>query len=257
MAGTSQLLLLLNFLHVSSGQGMSFAEQRGIPVPGQAVSPMDVFSLMSASCLPKGSQDYSARDIIANSLQMLRGGETGERIGQRMLENLAGGVGEIELGPMMGRWIRVLQSASLAPGCVRTHFTSLSSSPYSGVFTSTSYHSLANSAFDTSHGYGVQIGPGPARTLVFPHDDPCPYVVVKRGPINDEGQYEYLILSQFLKSPLIGLARDPMRFEKNHRGEVETFLRTSGFLNPFAPASSAIAYTDFASCPYDSHAPFG
>ena len=58
---------------------------------------------------------------------------------------------------------------------------------------------------------------GPGQTLLFPHDEACPYVVVKTGPVNEDGEYDYLILSQFLKSPVLGLARAPLRFATQHK----------------------------------------
>uniref|UniRef100_A0A0N5AKE8 Mono(ADP-ribosyl)transferase n=1 Tax=Syphacia muris TaxID=451379 RepID=A0A0N5AKE8_9BILA len=71
-------------------------------------------------------------------------------------------------------------------------------------------------------GYGSKYGVEPGETLINTgnNNDPCPYSVVRTGPINSDNQYDYIILSQPLKYPTMVLARSPLKFEKLYKNQV-------------------------------------
>lgn len=51
--------------------------------------------------------------------------------------------------------------------------------------------------------------------------------VVRSGPINDNDQYDYIILTQPLKYPIMVLVRDPIDFDNKYKEEVMDYGRVS------------------------------
>ncbi|VDM56449.1 unnamed protein product [Angiostrongylus costaricensis] len=86
------------------------------------------------------------------------------------------------------------------------------------------------------------------RTYVYMQDDPCPYQIVLVGPRNNgNGQYEYVVLSNWARFPLIGLVRDIRVFYNKYKDQLETELEKEGFINDYS-GSSNIHYSDWSKC---------
>lgn len=56
------------------------------------------------------------------------------------------------------------------------------------------------------------------------------------GPVSASGQYEYVVLSNWAKYPLIGLARDVNHFFAHHRLHMEATLKEQ--VQPLLPEFS-------------------
>uniref|UniRef100_A0A1I7X532 Tyrosine-protein phosphatase domain-containing protein n=1 Tax=Heterorhabditis bacteriophora TaxID=37862 RepID=A0A1I7X532_HETBA len=61
------------------------------------------------------------------------------------------------------------------------------------------------------------------------------------------GQYEYLILSNWARFPIIGLVRNIRSFYKEHKDALENELEKEGFINDYT-GSSSIHYADWSKC---------
>ncbi|PAV73876.1 hypothetical protein WR25_16062 isoform D [Diploscapter pachys] len=86
------------------------------------------------------------------------------------------------------------------------------------------------------------------KTYIYIQDDPCPYQIVIMGPRNQRtGQYEYLVLSNWARYPIIGLARDIRHFYKHYKDEMENKLESAGLINDVT-GNSNIRYVDWSKC---------
>ncbi|KHJ96140.1 hypothetical protein OESDEN_03901 [Oesophagostomum dentatum] len=86
------------------------------------------------------------------------------------------------------------------------------------------------------------------RTYVYMQDDPCPYQIVLVGPRRaGTGQYEYIILSNWARYPLIGLVRDTRVFHNRFKEQLESELEKEGFINNYS-GKSTMRYTDWSKC---------
>ncbi|KAF8355391.1 lpr-7 [Pristionchus pacificus] len=102
-----------------------------------------------------------------------------------------------------------------------------------------------NGGDKTAFGYGLV---NHNVTYVYFQDDPCPYQVVMIGPIDKKsGQYEYVILSNWARFPIIGLVRDIRVFYEKYKDAMEAELEKDGFMNGYS-TQNTIHYTDWSKC---------
>ena len=52
--------------------------------------------------------------------------------------------------------------------------------------------------------------------------------MVKTGPLNSFNQYDYAIISNWVRFPVVVLARDPERFQREHMRDVLEYLERRG-----------------------------
>ncbi|EFO19061.2 hypothetical protein LOAG_09435 [Loa loa] len=132
-------------------------------------------------------------------------------------------VGDINISKLMGKWFVVVDTPSIHQEyCPIFYFELLDKTPYTAIFTVRQY-SRNTEKIKILEGYGRKMGPNPAELLINTGHpaDPCPYSIIRNGPINDNDQYDYIILTQPLKYPIIVLARDPVDFENKYKEEVK------------------------------------
>ncbi|CAJ0946970.1 unnamed protein product, partial [Mesorhabditis belari] len=95
-------------------------------------------------------------------------------------------------------------------------------------------------------GYGI-INNG--NTYVYFQDDPCPYQIVIVGPKHSTGQYEYVVLSNWARFPVIAMARDIRVFYKLYKDKLEDKLTSEGFSTEYAGLSTGhLSYVDWSHC---------
>lgn len=78
---------------------------------------------------------------------------------------------------------------------------------------------------------------------------PLTDLLVKVGPLDKQQRYEYIILTQLLKYPVMILARDPSDFDAFHKEEVKRFLEDNNFYNSLTRAYGMITFLDHKECP--------
>ncbi|KAI6234409.1 TATA box-binding protein-like 1 [Aphelenchoides fujianensis] len=214
----------------------------GIPVPGRRVPTLRFFEFYIASCDPAQRKDISLSKCCTEW--------TPEAIAEKVFRQLSFTVDDLEVEPLMGRWFTVVDSPGLhAEKCVVSEFRLESKTKYTATFSVV--QKSRNEDVVTYTGHGEKIGTDPGNVFVHtghPHD-PCPYFPVKVGPPSGpEGKFEYVVLTQPLKHPTMVLARDPLKFEREFRKEVEEYLKRSDFLNPLAALNHPLQFINQTAC---------
>nr|CRZ23919.1 BMA-LPR-7 [Brugia malayi] len=94
---------------------------------------------------------------------------------------------------------------------------------------------LVNSPHGTpkmGFGYGIIHS---KKVYIYVQEDPCPYQIVITGPKNTEsGQYEYIVITNWTKFPLVAMTRDLAQFNANYRNELIQRLRNEGYIYEFS-----------------------
>ncbi|VDK47455.1 unnamed protein product [Gongylonema pulchrum] len=81
-------------------------------------------------------------------------------------------------------------------------------------------------------GYGI-IHNG--KVYVYVQEDPCPYQIVMVGPKNEQtGQYEYIVMTNWAKFPLVAMTRDLGQFDSKYRDELTQRFRSEGYTHEFS-----------------------
>lgn len=68
------------------------------------------------------------------------------------------------------------------------------------------------------------------------------------GPESNDGQYEYVILSNWAKYPVFGMAKDLDNFFTTQKTDVENILRTKGYTNFFTDIMASVSFSDWSYC---------
>ncbi|KAL3998786.1 hypothetical protein ACH3XW_16465 [Acanthocheilonema viteae] len=198
----------------------------GIPVPGRSVPPMRIFELYAKSCTPN-DRTSAITEQLSNLLRSLDAND----IANNLYNSLYMAVGDINVTKLMGKWFVVVDTPSIHHEyCPIFYFELLDKTPYTAIFTVRQY-SRNTEKIKILEGYGRKMGTDPAELLInIGHPaDPCPYSIARSGPINVNEQYDYIILIQPLKYPIMVLARDPVDFDNKYKEEVKIFLENQHF----------------------------
>lgn len=69
------------------------------------------------------------------------------------------------------------------------------------------------------------------------------------GPKSSEGQYEYVIMSNWAKYPVIGMVRDLELYATKYRSQMERQLRQQGYINILSNMlGGSIEFVDWDAC---------
>ncbi|VDO50483.1 unnamed protein product [Brugia timori] len=74
--------------------------------------------------------------------------------------------------------------------------------------------------------------------------------VIKKGPLNEYNQYDYVIVSNWVRFPVFVIARDPERFRSEHMQNVLQFLEDNNYINVMTKAFNMISPVDYSQCQY-------
>uniref|UniRef100_A0A0N5AIF5 Lipocalin/cytosolic fatty-acid binding domain-containing protein n=1 Tax=Syphacia muris TaxID=451379 RepID=A0A0N5AIF5_9BILA len=96
-------------------------------------------------------------------------------------------------------------------------------------------------------GYGIIHN---QKLYLYFQEDPCPYQIVMIGPRNERtGQYEYLVLSNWAKYPLIAMVRDYNDFMQRYRDEFVRRFKKEGFISEFSSViGDTVDFVDWSLC---------
>ncbi|CAB3400860.1 unnamed protein product [Caenorhabditis bovis] len=246
----SQSVGLINYLQTVQKNPNNKLDKKlkeGLPkvnfIEGLPVLPGVVGSLPGAgSCLPRGSpliKDKSP-SFFQNMLRNIPGA-------QDYLASLLPAP-KVDVKSLYGKFLWALDTPSVHNRfCAVTEFLPQAESGNSSAFSLQEKFRAGseNSGEKVAFGYGIIHN---ERTYVYMQDDPCPYQIVLVGPVNKQTkQYEYVILSNWARFPLIGLVRDLRVFYNKYKDRLENELYKEGFMNDMT-GSSTIHYADWSKC---------
>ncbi|KAF1769549.1 hypothetical protein GCK72_001366 [Caenorhabditis remanei] len=237
------LLSLLNLANSMSATVRPFTNS--IPVPGRNVPIMRLFENYAASCRPTNKRDFNM-DQLATLLQSFQMDE----VATKQYNSIFFGMADMQIEKFMGKWYTVVDSKEVhKEDCSIFYFDMVLQTPYTATFTSKQY-ALVNNDVITNEGYGSMVGPEPGAVLITTgHErDQCPFFPVRIGGLNDDGEYQYMILSTPLKYPTMVLTRDLELFETKWKHEVYDFVEKNGFMSPMAALNTRLHFTDTDVC---------
>ncbi|KAK6110512.1 hypothetical protein QQG55_40080 [Brugia pahangi] len=141
----------------------------------------------------------------------------------------------IDFNSLMGKYYWVISTAGVHDRyCPATEFKNVTEVRNTSVF-STMDSFLVSSPHGTpkmGFGYGIIHS---KKVYIYVQEDPCPYQIVITGPKNTEsGQYEYIVITNWAKFPLVAMTRDLAQFNANYRNELIQRLRNEGYIYEFS-----------------------
>uniref|UniRef100_A0A8R1HK08 Lipocalin domain-containing protein n=1 Tax=Caenorhabditis japonica TaxID=281687 RepID=A0A8R1HK08_CAEJA len=216
-----------------------------LPQPGRDLPVMRIFENYAASCRPTNKRDFNV-DQLASLLQSLQMDE----VAIKAYKSIFFAMGDMQIEKFMGKWYTVVDSKEIhKEDCPIFYFDMIMQSQFTATFTSKQY-ALLNNDVVTNEGYGSMHGPEPGAVLITTGhgSDQCPYFPVRLGGLNDDGDYQYMILSTPLKYPTMVLTRNLEKFETEWRQEVYDFVEKYGFMSPMAALNTRLHFTDVNVC---------
>jgi len=154
----------------------------------------------------------------------------------------------------MGRWFQVINSPHvIREACTVSHFGALTNNTYSATFTILKFYREGNPNGPPrfSLGYGFKSGETGQFTLHNSNSpDSEPFWVVKVGPLNQFNQYDYAVVSNWVRFPVFVVARDPEQFQKFYLREVLEYLEENNYINVLTKAFNMISPVDYSQCQY-------
>ncbi|KFD52997.1 hypothetical protein M514_06113 [Trichuris suis] len=236
-----------------------------IPVPGFP-GPQDIPSIPGVNTIPGlDAFNYIVGQLLPQSVlpvNHLLGG-TVNRIfpknapknwARSLFERITPDAARINVESMMGRWFQVITSPHvIREACSVSHFGALTNNSYSATFTILKFYREGNVHGPPRFalGYGFKIGRNGTFTIHNSNSpDAEPFTVIKLGPINEFNQYDYAVVSNWVKFPVFVLARNPERFQRWYMKEVLEFLEKHKYINFVTKALSMIAPVEYKECQY-------
>uniref|UniRef100_A0A0M3HZV8 Lipocalin/cytosolic fatty-acid binding domain-containing protein n=1 Tax=Ascaris lumbricoides TaxID=6252 RepID=A0A0M3HZV8_ASCLU len=217
----------------------------GIPVPGRNVPAKRFFELYASSCLPNSRRSPILQQIV----DLIENVDT-EEFASKIYNSIYFSIADIDIIKMLGEWQTVVDSPAIyGQRCVIANYELLNNNAYTATFSIRQY-SWNNDEISMFEGYGTKTGTDPGGVLILTGhpSDPCPYSPIFTGPINEDGLYDYIILSQPLKYPTMVLARDPITFNSKHKKQVKEFLDKYHFWNAVSALNNELSFVNASNC---------
>ncbi|TMS37210.1 hypothetical protein L596_004187 [Steinernema carpocapsae] len=247
---------------ITSGQIPGLAP---IPVPGFP-GPSDIPTVPGVNTIPGLSNfNYVVGQLIPQMIpptNTLLGSSISRLLPKDATKNLAKDVfravhpeaENVDVARMMGRWFQVINSPHvIREACTVSHFGALTNNTYSATFTILKFYreGNANGPPRFSLGYGFKAG-DTGQFLLHTSNSPDaePFWVIKKGPLNEYNQYDYAIVSNWVRFPVFVIARDPERFRTKHMKDVLHFLEDNNYINVMTKAFNMISPVDYSQCQY-------
>ncbi|KAL7072091.1 hypothetical protein ACQ4LE_008978 [Meloidogyne hapla] len=249
-------------------QGLASGQIPGlapIPVPGFA-GPQDAPTVPGVNTIPGLSNfNYIVGQLVPQMIpptNTLLGSSISRLLPKDATKNLAKNVfravhpaaENVDVARMMGRWFQVITSPHvIREACTVSHFGALTNNTYSATFTILKFYREGNSNGPPrfSLGYGFKAG-DTGQFLLHSSNSPDaePFWVIKLGPLNEYNQYDYAVVSNWVRYPVFVIARDPERFHQSHMKQVLQFLEDNNYINVVTKAFNLISPVDYSQCQY-------
>ncbi|KAE9415464.1 hypothetical protein Angca_000557 [Angiostrongylus cantonensis] len=247
---------------IASGQIPGLAP---IPVPGYP-GPQDVPVIPGVNTIP-GLSNFNylvgqlfpqmippANTLLGSSISRILPKESTKNLAKDVFRAVHPAAENVDVARMMGRWFQVINSPHvIREACTVLHFGALTNNTYSASFTTLKFYREGNPNGSPRFalGYGFKSGETGQFVLHSSNSpDAEPFWVIKKGPLNEFNQYDYAIISTWVRFPVFVIARDPERFRKEHMKSVLQFLEDNNYINVMTKAFNMISPVDYEACQY-------
>ncbi|GMT06260.1 hypothetical protein PENTCL1PPCAC_28434 [Pristionchus entomophagus] len=164
-----------------------------------------------------------------------------------------------EMSKLMGRWFEGINSPrATEQRCVVHHYGGLTKNDKTATFTALKIYREGSEFGPVRYSIGYAFRSGNKDSMLQLHSsetsDAQPFWIYKLGPEGKDPfgnpQYEYAIVSNWVKYPVTVLVRDPDTFKAKYEVEVLRWLEDQGFINGFIRAFNLLQPASYSSCQY-------
>uniref|UniRef100_A0A1I7ZAV8 Lipocln_cytosolic_FA-bd_dom domain-containing protein n=1 Tax=Steinernema glaseri TaxID=37863 RepID=A0A1I7ZAV8_9BILA len=164
-----------------------------------------------------------------------------------------------DLSKFMGRWFEGINSpGATEQRCVVHHYGGLTKNDKTATFTALKIYREGSEFGNVKYSIGYAFRGGNKDAMLQLHssetNDAQPFWIYKLGPEGTDPfghpQYEYAIVSNWVKYPVTVLVRDPDTFKAKHEHEVMRWLEDQGFINGFVRAFNMLQPAGYSQCKY-------
>ncbi|GMT36087.1 hypothetical protein PFISCL1PPCAC_27384, partial [Pristionchus fissidentatus] len=166
---------------------------------------------------------------------------------------------KFEMSKLMGRWFEGINSPrATEQRCVVHHYGGLTKNDKTATFTALKIYREGSEFGPVRYSIGYAFRSGNKDAMLQLHSsetsDAQPFWIYKLGPEGKDPfgnpQYEYAIVSNWVKYPVTVLVRDPDTFKAKYEVEVLRWLEDQGFINGFIRAFNLLQPASYSSCQY-------
>ncbi|KAK0397675.1 hypothetical protein QR680_002213 [Steinernema hermaphroditum] len=164
-----------------------------------------------------------------------------------------------DLSKFMGRWFEGINSPrATEQRCVVHHYGGLTKNDKTATFTALKIYREGSEFGNVKYSIGYAFRGGNKDAMLQLHssetNDAQPFWIYKLGPEGTDPfghpQYEWAIVSNWVKYPVTVLVRDPDTFKAKHEQEVMRWLEDQGFINGFVRAFNLLQPAGYSQCKY-------
>uniref|UniRef100_A0AC35U5B3 Uncharacterized protein n=1 Tax=Rhabditophanes sp. KR3021 TaxID=114890 RepID=A0AC35U5B3_9BILA len=165
-------------------------------------------------------------------------------------------VDNLNLDAFMGQWYQVVYSPLFSSGaCSMLSYKKLAEGNLQGVGSIFEIFEYTTDGTPyakpkISSGYAILKNPGELIFRTSASAEDVNIHVIANGPINQNGEYEYTILSANCNYPIYVFARDPVAYKQNHEVNVNHILEKKGMVNGFSKLFNIVASVDSSMCTF-------
>ncbi|EFO89882.1 hypothetical protein GCK72_023702 [Caenorhabditis remanei] len=165
---------------------------------------------------------------------------------------------EFELDPLMGQWYQVIYSPPVSTGpCSMISYKKLSNiGAEPGSIIDVYEYTTDGTPYGKpiiSSGYAVFKGKGEMIFRTNANKDDVTVHMLSVGPLNHQGEYEYIVMSTNCNYPVYVFARDTSIFKQKYEPIVNEFLDKSGVVNGITRLLNIVAPVDNTMCIFPPH----
>lgn len=166
---------------------------------------------------------------------------------------------DFDLQKFMGRWFEGINSPrATEQRCIVHHYGGLTKNDKTATFTALKIYREGSEFGPVRYSIGYAFRGGNKHAMLQLHSsesaDAQPFWIYKLGPEGTDPfgnpQYEWAIVSNWLKYPVTVLVRDPDKFKAKYEVEVLRWLEDQGFINGFVRAFNMLQPASYSSCQY-------
>ncbi|CAD5222738.1 unnamed protein product [Bursaphelenchus xylophilus] len=253
---------LSGFAAALGGGGQNGPSHAGLPrIPGIPILPGGI---------PRNAQgQIDVVNLIGSITRRVSNGTTlADVLPPEQLQTLADNVTDallpatpedFDLNKFMGRWFEGINSPRASEQrCVVHHYGGLTKNDKTATFTALKIYREGSEFGSVRYSIGYAFRAGNKDAMLQLHSsensDAQPFWVYKLGPEGTDPfgnkQYEYAIVSNWVKYPVTVLVRDPDTFKAKYELEVLRWLEDQGFINGFVRAFNLLQPASYSSCQY-------